>query len=148
MSVRFDQVKFLVRDPQALADFYEQALGCETVVPLLNVEDEAVARVLGVPDADVALTVLRLPGRGEHGPVLELYSVSGDRPDDWHYQPGQGQLAFEVDDLESAMGRVGGAGGNKLGDVVEWQAPSGATARFVYMRDPEGNIIDLWSKLD
>lgn len=141
-------MKFLARDPQALADFYEQALGCETVVPLLNVDGDAVARAVGVPGADIALTVLRLPGRGEHGPVLELYSVSGDLPEDWHYQPGQGQLAFEVDDLESAMGRVGGAGGNKLGDVVEWQAPSGATARFVYMRDPEGNIIDLWSKVD
>lgn len=148
MSVRFDQVKFIARDPQALADFYEKALGCETVVPLLSVDDDAVARALGVPGADVALTVLRLPGRGEHGPVLELYSVDGETPTDWHYQPGQGQLAFEVDDLESAMGRVGGAGGNKLGDVVEWEAPSGASARFVYMRDPEDNIIDLWSKLD
>lgn len=147
-SVRFDQVKFLARDPEALASFYEEALDCVTVVPLQELEDDAVARVTGVPDADIQLTVLRLPGRGEHGPVLELYSVSGDRPSDWHYQPGQGQIAFEVEDLETAMGRVGGAGGNKLGDLVEWEAPSGARARFVYMQDPEGNIIDLWSKAD
>lgn len=146
--VRFDQIKILARDPSALAKFYEDALDCVTVVPLQDLEDDAVARAAGVPDADVKLTVLRLPGRGEHGPVLELYSVSGGRPEDWHYQPGQGQLAFEVDDLEKAMGRVGGAGGNKLGDLVEWEAPEGATARFVYMRDPEGNIIDLWSKAD
>lgn len=145
--MRFDQIKILARDPEALASFYEEALGCETVVPLQGVDD-AVARAVGVPDAGVKLTVLRLPGRGEHGPVLELYSVDGDRPEDWHYQPGQGQLAFEVDDLESAMGRVGGAGGNKLGDLVEWESPSGARARFVYMQDPEGNIIDLWSKAD
>ena len=146
--MRFDQVKILARDPEALASFYQGALDCEIVVPLQDIDDDAVPRAVGVPDADVKLTVLRLPGRGEHGPVLELYSVSGERPKDWHYQPGQGQLAFEVEDLETAMGRVGGAGGNKLGDVVEWQAPSGATARFVYMRDPEGNIIDLWSKAD
>lgn len=145
-SVRFDQVKFLARDPEALASFYEQALGCEIVVPLQELEDDAVARATGVPDAEIQLTVLRLPGRGEHGPVLEVYSVNGDRPSDWHYQPGQGQLAFEVEDLETAMGRVGGAGGKKLGDLVEWEAPSGARARFVYMQDPEGNIIDLWSK--
>lgn len=144
--VRFDQVKILARDPEALAAFYREALGCETVVPLQELEDDAVARATGVPDADMKLTVLRLPGRGEHGPVLELYSVSGPRPDDWHYQPGQGQLAFEVEDLEAAMGRVGGAGGSKLGDLVEWEGPSGARARFVYMRDPEGNIIDLWQK--
>lgn len=146
--VRFDQVKILARDPEALASFYEEALGCVTVVPLQDLEDDAVARAAGVPDTEVKLTVLRLPGRGEHGPVLELYSVSGKRPKDWHYQPGQGQLAFEVEDLESAMGRVGGAGGKKLGDLVEWEAPSGARARFVYMQDPEGNIIDLWNKAD
>jgi len=39
------------------------------------------------------------------------------------------------------------AGGASIGDVVEWEAPSGAVARFVYMRDPEGNIIDLWSRV-
>lgn len=145
--MRFDQVKFLARDAGALASFYEEALGCEIVVPPQDVDD-AMSRAVGVPDAVVKLTVLRLPGRGEHGPVLELYSVNGDRPPDWHYQPGQGQLAFEVEDLEQAMGRVGGAGGQKLGDLVEWESPSGARARFVYMQDPEGNIIDLWSKAD
>jgi predicted enzyme related to lactoylglutathione lyase len=146
--VRFDQVKILARDAEALADFYEHALGCVTVVPLQDLDDDTVPRAAGVPDADIKLTVLRLPGRGEHGPVIELYSVSGERPGNWHYQPGQGQLAFEVDDLEKAMGRVGGSGGNKLGDLVEWEAPKGATARFVYMQDPEGNIIYLWSKVD
>lgn len=145
--MRFDQVKFLARDAGALASFYEEALGCEIVVPPQDVDD-AMSRAVGVPDAVVKLTVLRLPGRGEHGPVLELYSVNGDRPPDWHYQPGQGQLAFEVEDIEQAMGRVGGAGGQKLGDLVEWESPSGARARFVYMQDPEGNIIDLWSKAD
>ncbi len=46
------------------------------------------------------------------------------------------------------MGRVGGAGGNKLGDLVEWEAPAGESARFVYMQDPEGNVIDLWSRVE
>ena len=146
--VRFDQIKILARDAQALASFYEQALDCETVVPLQDLDDDAVARAAGVPAAAVKLTVLRLPGRGEHGPVVEIYSVDGDRPSEWHYQPGQGQIGFEVDDLEKAMGKVGGAGGNKLGDLVEWEAPAGATAQFVYMQDPEGNVIYMWSKID
>ena len=145
-TVRFDQTKFLSRDPDSLADFYEAALGCVTVVPLQEISDAAVPRAIGVPEGRVSLTVLRLPGRGDHGPSLELYSVSGPRPADWHYQPGQGQIAFEVDDLETSIGAVVAAGGSKLGEVVEWEAPSGSRAEFVYLCDPEGNIIDLWSR--
>lgn len=146
--VRFDQTKFLARDPEALARFYEEALDCVTVVPLREIVDEAVPRAIGVPNAKVSLTVLRLPGRGDHGPVLELYSVSGPRPDNWHYQPGQGQIAFGVDDLDASIAAVEAAGGTKLGEVDEWEAPSGSRARFVYLNDPERNIIDLWSRVD
>lgn len=141
-------MKFLADDLEALATFYEEALGCVTVVPVLDIADEAVARAAGVPGAHMRLTILRLPGRGDHGPVLELYSVSGgERAEGWHYQPGQGQLALEVDDLETSVGRVIAAGGDNLGEVVQWESPSGTVARFVYLRDPEGNIIDLWSKV-
>jgi catechol 2,3-dioxygenase-like lactoylglutathione lyase family enzyme len=144
--VRFDQTKFLARDPEGLARFYEEALDCVVVVPLQEISDAAVPRAIGVPEGDVSLTVLRLPGRGDHGPSLELYSVSGQRPDNWHYQPGQGQIAFEVDDLEASIGAVVAAGGSKLGEVVEWEAPSGSRAMFVYLKDPEGNIVDLWAR--
>jgi glyoxylase I family protein len=144
--VRFDQVKFLCSDVEGLAVFYQEALDCEVVVPALTT-DEVVSHGVGAPDATVTLSTLRLPGRGDRGPVLELYSVEGPVPDDWSYHPGSGQIALEVDDLELAIGRVIAAGGNKLGEVVEWEAPSGASARFVYMRDPEGNIIDVYSRV-
>lgn len=145
--MRFDQVKILAHDLEALVSFYIEALDCVVVVPEQST-DRAVARGVGVPDAEVRLGVLRLPGRGDHGPVLELYSVEGEVPDGWDYLPGQSQLAFEVTDLEKAIGRVVSAGGSKLGEVVEWEAPSGAVARFVYLRDPEGNIVDLWSRVE
>lgn len=145
--VRFDQTKFLSRDPESLAAFYEEALDCVTVVPFQEVDQE-VSKAVGVPEATVSLTILRLPGRGDRGPVLELYSVDGPRPDGWNYQPGQGQIAFEVDDLEASIGKVVAAGGGKLGEVVEWEAPSGSRARFVYLNDPEGNIVDLFARAD
>lgn len=140
-------MKFLCSDVEGLAAFYQEALDCEVVVPALTTE-EVVSRGVGVPDATVTLSTLRLPGRGDRGPVLELYSVDGAVPDEWNYHPGSGQLALGVDDLELAIGGVIAAGGNQLGEVVEWEGPSGASARFVYMRDPEGNIIDLYSRVD
>ncbi len=145
--MRFDQVKIIVRDLDLLVGFYEEALDCEVVVPPLST-DSVVARGVGVPNGTVTLCALRLPGRGDRGPILELYSVEGDTPEEWAYQPGSGQLAFEVDELEAAIGKVVAAGGSNLGEVVEWQGPSGTTARFVYLRDPEGNIVDLYSRVD
>lgn len=144
--VRFDQTKFLANDVQSLSRFYIEALDCEIVVDPQEV-DEAVSRAVGVPDATISLSILRLPGRGDHGPVLELYAVEGPRPDGWDYTSGQGQIAFEVDNLDVSIGRVVAAGGSRLGEVVEWTAPSGAVARFVYLRDPEGNIIDLFIRV-
>jgi glyoxylase I family protein len=145
--VRFDQVKILARDLDLLVGFYEEVLGCEVVVPPLST-DSVVARGVGVPDGTVTLCTLRLPGRGDRGPTLELYSVEGDTPEEWAYRPGSGQLAFQVDDLEAAIGKVMAAGGSNLGEVVEWQGLSGSPARFVYLRDPEGNIVDLYSRVD
>jgi catechol 2,3-dioxygenase-like lactoylglutathione lyase family enzyme len=145
--VRFDQTKFLAKDIEALVTFYEDALDCEVVVPPQEV-DPVVSRAVGVPEATVSLTILRLPGRGSRGPVLELYTVDGPTPETWHHQPGQGQIAFEVEDLEPAIGKFVAAGGSKLGEVVEWEAPSGSSARFIYLNDPEGNIVDLFSRVD
>lgn len=145
--VRFDQTKFLANDVETLSRFYVEALDCETVVAPQEVE-AAVSRAVGVPDATVTLTILRLPGRGDHGPVLELYSVDGQRPNGWDYRPGQGQIAFEVENLEAGIGSVIAAGGSQLGEVVEWTAPSGAVGRFVYLNDPEGNIVDLFQRVN
>lgn len=64
----------------------------------------------------------------------------------WPYQPGQGHLAFQVDDVGQAAQRVVDGGGSYLGEIVTWRAPSGNPACFVFMRDPEGNVIDLWAR--
>jgi catechol 2,3-dioxygenase-like lactoylglutathione lyase family enzyme len=144
--VRFDQIKFLTNDVAGLARFYVDALDCEVVIDTQEV-DEVVSRAVGVPEARVTLSILRLPGRGDHGPVLELYSIEGPRPDGWGYVPGGGQIAFEVEDLEAAIGRLISSGASLLGEVVEWTGPSGAVARFVYLNDPEGNIIDLFQRI-
>lgn len=145
-SVRFQQTKFLASDVESLTEFYVDALDCEVVVDPQTV-DQVVSRAVGVPEATVKLSILRPPGQGDHGPVIELYSVDGPRPDGWEYRPGSGQIAFEVEDLEAGIGRVIAAGGSQLGEVVEWTGPSGAVAKFVYLNDPEGNIVDLFVRV-
>ena len=90
-------------------------------------------------------TLIYLAAPGDEDAQVEL-TYNWD-PENYGEGRNFGHIAFEVDDLETGIGRVIAAGGSQLGEVVEWTAPSGAVARFVYLTDPEGNIIDLFVRV-
>ena len=62
-------------------------------------------------------------------------------------RPGLAHLAFEVDNVETARNEVILAGGRCVGEMVTVEIPGAGTITFIYMTDPEGNIIELqkWS---
>ncbi len=144
--MRFDQVKILAEDATALAAFYEDALDFRLIAPIANFSDEILARGIGAPGAKLRMAWLSFPGSSDGGPILELYQLV-DWDGSWAYRPGQGHIALEVDNVPATAGRVIGAGGSQLGEVVDWNAPSGNLVRFVFMCDPERNVVDLWGRL-
>lgn len=137
--MRFTQVKMHSADPESLATFYGAALDCEVVLPL-TVLDAAASRGAGVPGSEVGILVLSLPG-SEGDTTLELISTGEDRS-------GDAMLTFLVEDVEAAAQRIVDAGGSFKGEIVEFTAPSGRIAQFVFMNDPEGNVVDLWSTVE
>jgi catechol 2,3-dioxygenase-like lactoylglutathione lyase family enzyme len=92
---------------------------------------------------------LRLPGYGEQGPTLEIfqYNHQQERPATAINRPGFAHIAFAVDDVDAARDAVLAAGGGTVGQVVSVDVPGAGTVTFVYLTDPEGNIIELqrWS---
>jgi predicted enzyme related to lactoylglutathione lyase len=54
-------------------------------------------------------------------------------------------LAFEVNDVEETTAEVLRMGGSKLGDVTSAEVEGVGLLTFVYLTDPEGNIIELQS---
>ena len=106
---------------------------------------EWVERSTGVPGAEVCGIHLRLPGFGDDGPTLEIfqYNRAEKRPETAINRPGFAHLAFEVDDVEAARDEVLAAGGGRVGDLVTAEITDAGTITFVYMTDPEGNIIEL-----
>ena len=58
-------------------------------------------------------------------------------------RPGFGHIAFSVDDVEGAWQSVFHAGGSELGEVVILRTAAGTVVTWCYVRDPEGNIIEL-----
>jgi predicted enzyme related to lactoylglutathione lyase len=86
-----------------------------------------------------------LPGNGDNGPTLEIFSYSAleDRPTTAVNRPGFAHIAFAVDDVRAAREAGLASGGQAVGEVVTTSIATGAQVTWCYVTDPEGNIIEL-----
>jgi len=90
---------------------------------------------------------LALPGCEEQGTTLEIYRYSQnvDKPSPAANREGFGHIAFEVEDVSTALDMVRKHGGGAVGRVVSREVTGVGVITFVYATDPEGNIIELQS---
>jgi catechol 2,3-dioxygenase-like lactoylglutathione lyase family enzyme len=139
----------VARDWRALASFYERVFGCEPVPPERTLSGRWLEAATGVPGAQIHGIHLRLPGYGDSGPTLEVfqYDPRAGSQEPVANRPGLGHIAFAVGDVEHAREAVLASGGRGVGEVVSQEIPGAGTVTFAYVRDPEGNIIELqeWS---
>lgn len=149
MKAKYKHTNIVARDWRKLAEFYERIFDCEPVPPERAAVGEWVGRCTGVPGAEVHGVHLRLPGYGVDGPTLEIfqYNKTKQQPETAINRPGLAHLAFEVDDVQAAADTVLAAGGGRVGDLVAAEICGAGTITFIYVTDPEGNIIELqkWS---
>ena len=150
ISAKFVHTNLIANDWRALASFYEQTLGCLPVPPERDLQGEQLEAGTGLPGAHLRGIHLRLPGYGEIGPTLEIFSYSSleGRGDPSVNRPGFGHIAFSVDDVATAQKAIFHAGGRPVGEIVTIQIEPNSTVTWCYVTDPEGNIIELqsWSK--
>ncbi|MDJ0347132.1 VOC family protein [Streptomyces sp. H10-C2] len=131
-TTRFHHVSLSVADLDAQRRRYQQALGFAEVVEEYQ-----------LPEPPVRTAVLRAPD----GPRIELIERAGSSrtevftdPLDACREQGYGHWALDVDDLEEAFALITRSGGEPVwppADAVE------SGARFAYIKDPEGNLIEL-----
>jgi len=145
MKAKYKHTSIVARDWRKLAEFYQWNLDCNPVPPERANAGEWVERCTGVPGAEVCGIHLRLPGYGDDGPTLEIFQYNRAKESQAKAinRPGFAHLAFEVDDVEATADAVTAAGGNRVGDMVTAEIPGAGTITFVYVTDPEGNIIEL-----
>ncbi len=149
ISARFVHTNIVARDWKRLADFYQRVLGCVRMPPERHLAGHGIEAAAGVPGAQIEGIHLRLPGHGENGPTLEIFQYNrqdlGPRPA--INRPGLAHVAFAVDDVAAARDAVVQAGGGEVGDLVSLDVAGAGQVTFVYVTDPEGNIIELqkWS---
>jgi predicted enzyme related to lactoylglutathione lyase len=150
LRARYVHTNLVARDWRKLARFYEQVFGCTAVPPERDLAGQWLEDGTGVPGAHIRGVHLRLPGYGADGPTLEIfqYDHEEERPETAVNRPGFAHIAFAVDDVEAARDAVVAAGGGTVGQVVSLAVPGAGSVTFVYLTDPEGNILELqhWSQ--
>lgn len=144
MSARFNHANIVARDPERLGRFYTDVFGCVRFGVDRDLGGEWLERGMGLSGARVRGFFLRLPGHGDDGPSLEIYSLDDLEPGTSSVnRPGLMHIAFNVDDIEDTVRRIIAAGGRMQGEIVEANVEGVGRAGFVYTRDPEGNIVEL-----
>ena len=150
IKAKFVHTNVIAEDWRRLADFYQKVFGCTPLPPERKLSGQWLEKGTGVRGAEIRGIHLRLPGYGDAGPTLEVlqYDRPLDRPEPAANRPGFGHVAFAVADVAAARDAVVAAGGREVGQVVSQDVPGAGTVTFVYLADPEGNIVELqsWSK--
>ena len=144
-GARYLHTNLIARDWRALARFYQQVFGCKPVPPERDLSGPELANGTGVANARLQGVHLRLPGHGDRGPTLEIFQYA-QQPDAAAHavnQPGYAHLAFAVASLAEARAQVLAAGGSAVGEIVRTRIAGGAELTWCYVRDPEGNILEL-----
>ncbi len=145
MPTTFGHVNLVARDWRRLVRFYSDVFGCEPVPPERSLRGEWLDAATGIEEARIEGVHLRLPGGGQHGPTLEVFSyLSGmDEAATSLNATGFSHLAFAVDDVEATLADIVAAGGSELGALTRTTIPGAGPLTFQYARDPEGNIIEV-----
>jgi predicted enzyme related to lactoylglutathione lyase len=149
-QTKYVHTNLIARDWKRLADFYTRVFGCSSVPPERDLAGQWLDDATSVPHAHIRGAHLRLPGYGDAGPTLEIFQYDSEleKPSTAINRPGFGHIAFAVDDVDAAHDAVIAEGGRAVGKIVSVDIPGAGKIRFVYVADPEGNVIELqqWSK--
>ena len=145
----YTHTNVIAHDWRSLAAFYERVFGCVPVPPERDYVGAPIEALTSIPGAALQGVHLRLPGFGEQGPTLEIFSYTplaeeGARAVN---RPGLAHLAFAVGSVGDARDEVLAEGGSSVGEVVQLTTATGAVVTACYVTDPEGNIIELQSWL-
>jgi len=149
IRAKYVHTNLIARDWRRLVRFYGEVFGCVAKGPERDLSGVWLDQVTSLRNAHLCGVHLRLPGYGDDGPTLEIFSyeemVEGQMPA--ANECGFAHIAFAVDDVDQALEAAIAAGGSTVGDIATTQIDGVGVLRVVYARDPERNIVELqkWS---
>ncbi len=147
IGIRYAHTNLIARDWRSLARFYMEVFGCKPAGPERDQRGPWLDLATGLRGAHLQGIHLRLPGHGNRGPTLEIftYDETLEQPHPVANRAGYGHVAFEVSDVPATLESVLEHGGEPLGTIAKTEVPGVGGLEVTYARDPEGNIIELQS---
>jgi catechol 2,3-dioxygenase-like lactoylglutathione lyase family enzyme len=148
-KIKYVHTNIIAKDWRRLSRFYQDVFGCRPVPPARDQQGDWLEKGTGVRGARLEGVHLLMPGWGPGGPTLEIfhYEETLDRPSAMPNHVGYGHLAFEVYDVKEVLKKALDHGAQKLGEISKKDFGDRGILHFIYIRDPESNIIELqnWS---
>jgi catechol 2,3-dioxygenase-like lactoylglutathione lyase family enzyme len=141
--LRFDHVGVVFDDLDAATEFF-LGLGFEREGGT-TVEGEVVDKINGLDGVRAEVVMVRTPDRTGKLELIKYHSPADGNgaqslPPN---RPGLRHICIEVEDLNGIVDRLRGQGMEPVGEVQDY----GNVYRLVYLRGPEGLIVELAEKL-
>ena len=149
--MRFAHTNIAARDWKRLVQFYVDVFACQIKAPERRLSGDWLDKATGLTDARLEGVHLLLPGHGENGPTLEIFSYEKSHEECGAVMAnhiGFTHIAFEVEDVDTIFTAALAHGAERLGEVTEKKVENVGLLKLVYFRDPEGNIVEIqsWKK--
>ena len=127
--------------------FYRDLLGLELVTRWESAQPY-LRTIVGFPDAELRIALLRIPGvaaggSGHHLELLEYRSPRGVRGDPRTCNPGNVHVSFMVEDLDAAYAELSARGVRFKSAPVQIDHGRNRGAKAVYLLDPDDITLEL-----
>ena len=140
MITGYNHTSFTVANVDRAVQFWTKELGFRAI----SVSDRTgdwQGQVTGIPGAK--LRIAHLFGHGHHMEFIEYLEAPGNTLALQPNMAGVAHVCLEVKDIEKTIERLLTSGATSQGKLIEVDSGPFKGCRAIYLRDPEGIIIEL-----
>jgi len=143
----YAHTNILAKDWKKLSQFYIDVFNCRPVAPDRDLKGDWIDNMTNILGVEIKGVHLALPGYSDK-PTLEIFSYNYSLEKSTPVQInelGYTHIAFKVNNVKEYVEKVLAHGGSFYGKITETDIDKVGHLTAVYMRDPEGNILEIQS---
>ena len=140
MPTRYAHINIIAHDWRKLCEFYEQVFDCKPYSSERNHHGKHIDELTRMQGVRVQGRHLSVPGHGENGPTIEIFTFSDNGEDSPRplNRPGFAHIAFEVDNLSDFPCPPNEIKCHRDGSFFYYQEiPDGTVIEWLYWDTPQ-----------